>query len=153
MNALRQRRLLFVILLLFVSILVAFLVVNALKQNINLFYTPTQILNNEAPLGKRIRVGGMVQKGSLTRQESLRVQFDVTDFFHQITIRYTGILPDLFREDQGIVAMGYLDVNKIFVADEILAKHDENYMPSEVRQLLKKKKDAMDMNREREGLR
>ena len=103
------------------------LALSALQQNINLFYTPTQIANGEAPKDTRIRAGGMVRDGSVQRsQDSLEVQFVVTDFAKDVTIRYHGILPDLFREGQGIVALGKLDADGVLVADEVLAKHDEN---------------------------
>ncbi len=105
----------------------------ALQQNINLFYSPTQIANGEAPQGARIRAGGLVKEGSLTRgDDSLTVGFLVTDGDADTSIQYRGILPDLFREGQGIVAMGRLNAENVLIADEVLAKHDENYMPPEV---------------------
>lgn len=114
------------------------LVLSALRENINLFYTPTQIANGEAPHDTRIRAGGMVEKGSLQRSnDSLNVKFIVTDLNKSVTITYRGILPDLFREGQGIVALGKLNADGVLVADEILAKHDEKYMPPEVTKALK----------------
>ncbi len=114
-------------------------VLTALQENINLFYTPTQIVNGEAPQGVRIRAGGLVKEGSLTRSEdSLTVDFIVTDGDADTGIQYRGILPDLFREGQGIVAMGRLNDVGVLIADEILAKHDENYMPPEVSSALEK---------------
>lgn len=138
MNPLRKKRLLIILAILTgVGIAVA-LALSALKENINLFYTPTQIANGEAPLDKRIRAGGMVADGSLQRSaDSLDVRFVVTDFNRSVTIAYRGILPDLFREGQGIVALGKLDANGVVVADEVLAKHDEKYMPPEVTKALK----------------
>ena len=132
MNPLRRKRLLIILAILAgVGIAVA-LALSALQQNINLFYTPTQIANGEAPLDTRIRAGGMVEDGSLKRSgDSLDVQFVVTDFNKSVTIQYRGILPDLFREGQGIVALGKLNAQGVVVADEVLAKHDENYMPPE----------------------
>ena len=113
------------------------LVLFALSENINLFYTPTQIAEGEAPVGQRIRAGGMVVEGSVKRdQESLRVQFAMTDYAEEVLVEYTGILPDLFREGQGIVAQGAIDGNGVFQAVEVLAKHDENYMPPEVAEAL-----------------
>jgi cytochrome c-type biogenesis protein CcmE len=117
------------------------LVMYALRQNINLFYTPTQIAAQEAPVNKRIRVGGMVSKGTVQREnisnsDNVAVQFVISDWVHPLTVHYQGILPDLFREGQGIVASGHLKPNGIFVAEEVLAKHDENYMPPEVAQAL-----------------
>jgi cytochrome c-type biogenesis protein CcmE len=137
-NPLRKKRLLIILAILAgVGIAVA-LALSALKENINLFYTPTQIANGEAPLDKRIRAGGMVADGSLQRSaDSLDVRFVVTDFNRSVTIAYRGILPDLFREGQGIVALGKLDADGVVVADEVLAKHDEKYMPPEVTKALK----------------
>src|SRR5690606_10842371 len=104
---------------------------------INLFYTPTEIANGAAPQDARIRAGGMVVAGSVQRStDSLDVSFDVSDGAQQVTIRYSGILPDLFREGQGIVALGRLNEDRVLVADEVLAKHDEEYMPPEVAQAL-----------------
>lgn len=134
MNTIRTRRLWFVIILSVCSLLATFLVVQALRQNINLFFTPTQVMNGEAKIGSRLRVGGMVEKGSIVRGKGLQLQFTITDFTHRITVSYTGILPDLFKEGQGIVALGHLTANHVFMADEVLAKHDENYMPPEIRQ-------------------
>ncbi|MFC5696423.1 cytochrome c maturation protein CcmE [Pseudomonas sp. GCM10022186] len=138
MNPVRKKRLFIIIAILAgVGIAVA-LALSALQQNINLFYTPTQIANGEAPQDTRIRAGGMVEKGSVQRSgDSLDVQFVVTDFAKSVTIRYHGILPDLFREGQGIVALGKLNADGVLVADEVLAKHDENYMPPEVTKALK----------------
>jgi cytochrome c-type biogenesis protein CcmE len=110
----------------------------ALRQNINLFYDPTQISAGEAPVDVRIRAGGMVEEGSVMRDpNSLKVEFRVTDFNASVPVEYVGILPDLFAEGQGIVAMGRLDNRGRFVADQVLAKHDENYMPPEVADSLK----------------
>ncbi len=138
MKPLRKKRLYIVLAILAgVGIAVA-LALSALQENINLFYTPTQIANGEAPKDTRIRAGGMVEKGSLQRSgDSLDVQFVVTDFARNVTIRYRGILPDLFREGQGIVALGKLNADGVLVADEVLAKHDEKYMPPEVTKALK----------------
>ena len=106
----------------------------ALNSNINLFYPPDQIVSGQAPTNERIRAGGMVAAGSLTRQsDTLAVRFEVTDFAGStFEMRYEGILPDLFREGQGIVATGYLTEAGYFEAEEVLAKHDENYMPPEL---------------------
>ena len=137
MNPLRKKRLI-IILAIVVGVGAAVaLALSALQQNINLFYTPTQIANGEAPLDTRIRAGGMVEAGSLKRSgDSLDVQFVVTDFNKSVTIQYRGILPDLFREGQGIVALGKLNAQGVVVADEVLAKHDEKYMPPEVTKAL-----------------
>ena len=138
MNPVRKKRL-YIILAILAGVGVAVaLALSALQQNINLFYTPTQIANGEAPQDTRIRAGGMVEKGSVQRSgNSLDVQFVVTDFAKSVTIRYHGILPDLFREGQGIVALGKLNGDGVLVADEVLAKHDDNYMPPEVTKALK----------------
>ena len=110
----------------------------AFEENLLYFYSPTQVKAGEAPQTHSFRVGGLVVDGSVKRApDSLMVQFDVTDNVESMTIEYTGILPDLFREGQGIVAMGSFAVGGNFVADEVLAKHDENYMPPEVADALK----------------
>jgi cytochrome c-type biogenesis protein CcmE len=138
-NPVRKKRLYIVLAILAgVGIAVA-LALSALQENINLFYTPTQIAAGEAPEGKRIRAGGLVETGSVTRSsDSLTVSFRVTDNNETVTIQYQGILPDLFREGQGIVALGRVNGDGVLVADEVLAKHDENYMPPEVSQALEK---------------
>ncbi len=104
----------------------------AMRENINLFYTPSQVVAGEAPMEKRIRVGGLVVVGSLVRGDGLDVTFDITDNAQTIKVRFDGILPDLFREGQGIIANGRLVAENLVQAEEVLAKHDENYMPPEV---------------------
>lgn len=138
MNAVRKKRLYIILaILLGVGLALAF-ALTALRENLNLFFTPTQIATGEAPRDTRIRAGGMVAAGSVKRSvDSLQVEFIVTDYAHEVTIRYQGILPDLFREGQGIVALGRLDEQGVLVADEVLAKHDENYMPPEVTKALR----------------
>lgn len=109
----------------------------ALSSNIDLFYTPTQVATGEATQGQRIRIGGMVKEGSVVHnQEDLEVMFVTTDYSHDVEIYYSGILPDLFREGQGIVAEGSLDANGTFIASRVLARHDENYMSPEVKAAL-----------------
>ncbi|MCQ4256723.1 cytochrome c maturation protein CcmE [Stutzerimonas stutzeri] len=139
MNPVRKKRL-FIILAILAGVGVAVtLALSALQENINLFYTPTQIAAGEAPEGTRIRAGGLVENGSVSRsKDSLTVAFRVTDNNETVTIQYQGILPDLFREGQGIVALGRVNADGVLVADEVLAKHDENYMPPEVTQALEK---------------
>ncbi|MBT4962571.1 MAG: cytochrome c maturation protein CcmE [Francisellaceae bacterium] len=123
----KQRIRLFLILLSTLSIIVA-LVLYALTENINLFYTPTQV--TESLGAKRaVKLGGMVVKGSVKYEEGLNVKFTLTDFKGHIPVVYDGILPDLFKEGQGIVAEGNLSTEGIFLASRVLAKHDENYMP------------------------
>jgi cytochrome c-type biogenesis protein CcmE len=137
-NPQRKKRLALILALVAGVTVAVGLALSALQQNINLFYTPTQIANGEAPIGARIRAGGMVEQGSLQRSgDSLDVRFVVTDFQQKVTITYRGILPDLFREGQGIVALGKLNEAGVVVADEVLAKHDEKYMPPEVTKALK----------------
>ena len=139
MNPVRKKRLIIIGAILFGVAATVGLGLTALQETINLFYTPTQIVNGEAPQGVRIRAGGLVKEGSLTRSEdSLTVDFIVTDGDADTGIQYRGILPDLFREGQGIVAMGRLNDVGVLIADEILAKHDENYMPPEVSSALEK---------------
>ncbi|MBS7663028.1 cytochrome c maturation protein CcmE [Pseudomonas lalucatii] len=137
MNPVRKKRLFIILAILAGCGIAVALALSALQQNINLFYSPTQIANGEAPEGTRIRAGGLVEDGSVARSaDSLDTSFVVTDGAARVTIRYSGILPDLFREGQGIVAMGRLNADGVLVADEVLAKHDENYMPPEVMQAL-----------------
>lgn len=139
MNPVRKKRLIIIVAILLGVATTAALGLSALQQNINLFYTPSQIMNGEAPQGARIRAGGLVKEGSVSRSEdSLTVDFIVTDGDADTGIQYRGILPDLFREGQGIVAMGRLNEASVLIADEILAKHDENYMPPEVSSALEK---------------
>jgi len=106
----------------------AALLLNALQSNIALYITPSEVLAGKAPQGKTFRIGGMVKEGSV-RREDLTVHFVVTDTVQEVPVRYTGILPDLFREGKGVVAQGRLDERGGFLASEVLAKHDENYMP------------------------
>jgi cytochrome c-type biogenesis protein CcmE len=139
MHPIRKKRLTIVLFLVVgVSVAVA-LTTYALRQNINLFYDPSQIAAGEAPVDVRIRAGGMVEEASVIRDpESLKVEFKVTDFSSSVLVEYTGILPDLFAEGQGVVAMGRMDGRGRFVADQVLAKHDETYMPPEVNDALEK---------------
>jgi len=116
------------------------LVLTAFEQNMLYFYTPTQIAAGEAPEGRRLRVGGLVERGSVRRTPgSLEVRFDVTDLDRTITVAYAGVLPDLFREGQGVVAHGAVGADGLFQADEVLARHDENYMPPEVAEMLEER--------------
>ena len=129
----RSRRKMLVAMVIFGVSIATVLALTAFDENLLYFYSPTQIHEGEAPQNRSFRVGGLVVDGSVRREEnSLAVQFDLTDNAKVVPVTYTGILPDLFREGQGIVAMGRLDASGLFVADEVLAKHDENYMPPEV---------------------
>jgi cytochrome c-type biogenesis protein CcmE len=112
----------------------------AFKDNIMFFKSPTEISQNDFPVNRSFRLGGMVKEGSLQRLEnSLKVQFEVTDYGADVQVEYEGILPDLFREGQGVVAIGRMQNKHLFVAEEVLAKHDENYMPPEVSDILQTK--------------
>lgn len=115
----------------------ALFVLNAFRSNLVFFYSPSEVLAGEAPRAQRFRVGGLVVQGSV-KKNGASVDFIVTDMNAKISVHYEGILPDLFREGQGIVAQGRLMANNRFVADEVLAKHDENYMPPEVADALAK---------------
>jgi cytochrome c-type biogenesis protein CcmE len=113
------------------------LVLNAFQSNLVFFYSPSQIAAREAPVGRTFRLGGLVKNGSLQR-DGVRVNFLVTDTVQTIPVRYEGILPDLFKEGKGVVAQGQLSGDGVFVAREVLAKHDENYMPPEAAEALKR---------------
>jgi cytochrome c-type biogenesis protein CcmE len=135
----RRRRLALVIGVLVGVAIAGGLTLRALRENVMFFFDPSQVAAGEAPRGERFRLGGMVTKGSVRRAPgSLEVNFVVTDFRHDLPVRYTGVLPDLFREGQGVVAHGRIGSDGVFVADEVLAKHDEKYMPPEVARALKK---------------
>ena len=122
----------------------AALILNAFQSNLVFFYSPTQVFAQEAPKGRTFRVGGLVQAGSLQRQpDGVTVQFVVTDTMHNVPVSYKGILPDLFKEGKGVVAQGELDADGMFHAKEVLAKHDENYMPPEAADAVEKAHKAM----------
>ena len=134
----RQRFILAGLLVLGVAVSISLALI-ALNKNINLFFSPTQVSAGEAPLNSTFRLGGMVVPGSVRRPEDgLIVAFDLTDTVETVTVVYKGILPDLFRENQGIVAQGRLLTDGTFEAQQVLAKHDENYMPPEVADALEK---------------
>ena len=132
----RQNRMMLVAVLVAGAILAITLLLQALGSNTNYFYSPTEVAEGKAPVGKSFRLGGLVANGSVIR-EDMTVNFEVTDNKETFKIKYTGILPDLFREGQGIITTGSL-VNGTFIATEVLAKHDENYMPPEVADALEK---------------
>ena len=133
----RQRMLLVVAALIGVGLAVA-LALRAFQENLLYFYSPSQVSRGEAPADKRFRVGGLVVVGSVQREPgSLTVRFKLTDTLHELPVTFTGILPDLFREGQGIVTQGRIGPDGAFAADEVLAKHDENYMPPDVADSLK----------------
>ena len=141
MHPVRQKRVITIAVIVFILAAAVGFVMYALQQNINLFYSPTQIAAGEAPANIMLRAGGMVVEGSVERDpQTLGVTFQVTDFQHKVTVRYHGILPDLFREGQGIVAQGKLDQDGVLIASEVLAKHDEKYMPPEIAEALEASK-------------
>ncbi|MCB1971350.1 MAG: cytochrome c maturation protein CcmE [Geminicoccaceae bacterium] len=113
------------------------LILTAFSDNITFFVSPTRLQAMEVDENQRLRIGGLVVDGSVKQQPDGSVLFDVTDVNHAVTIRFAGVLPDLFREGQGIIAQGYLGGDGVFIADEVLAKHDENYMPKELADELK----------------
>ena len=134
----RQKRFVFIIIGLVALGLAAWLVFNALGSNMSYFYSPTEVVQKKAPQDHLFRLGGMVVKDSVQRGKELTVRFAVTDSANTVKVEYTGILPDLFEEGQGVIAQGKLGESGVFVATEVLAKHDENYMPPEVADALKK---------------
>jgi len=145
MHPVRKKRLITISAILVIIGAAVGLMLYALQQNINLFYSPSQISEGEAPNNVMIRVGGMVVEGSVNRDpSSLAVQFEVTDYAHAVKIEYKGLLPDLFREGQGIVAQGKLNQDRVLIAQEVLAKHDENYMPPEIAEALDNAKKKAD---------
>jgi len=139
MHPVRKQRLLIVLFVVVFSSAAIGLMVYALSGNINLFFPPAEVAAGNAPVGTPIRVGGMVKEGSVQRSnDSLEIRFEVTDFQATVPVVYTGILPDLFDEGQGAVASGVLNEAGVLQASEVLAKHDENYMPPEVADALEK---------------
>jgi cytochrome c-type biogenesis protein CcmE len=119
------------------------LVLMAFQENLVFFFTPSEVAENKAPQGRTFRIGGMVEKGSVKRQaDGVTVQFKVTDTAKTLPVTYRGALPDLFREGKGVVAQGQLGADGVFRASEVLAKHDENYMPPEAAEAVKRAHDA-----------
>jgi cytochrome c-type biogenesis protein CcmE len=139
----RHKRLSFLLLGLAALGVASVFVLNAFNSNLVFFFSPSQIAAKEAPIGRSFRIGGMVENGSLKRESNgLTVNFVVTDTAKTIPVVYTGILPDLFKEGKGVVAQGKLTNDGVFHADEVLAKHDENYMPPEAAEALKHAKET-----------
>lgn len=137
MKPIRRQRLIIVLLVVVGAAAAVGLAAYAMRSNINLFHPPADFAAGEVTVGKKIRAGGMVVKGSLKRDpNSLKVAFLITDYKANVMVEYTGILPDLFAEGQGVVANGVLDEHGVFQANEVLAKHDEKYMPPEVKDTL-----------------
>ena len=139
----RQKRLAWIVAGLVLVAAAVGLVLFALKNNVSLYFTPTQVHHNEAPQGRNFRIGGLVEAGSVKREtDGLTVRFNITDTAQNMQVIYKGILPDLFKEGKGVVAQGKLEADGVFRAEEVLAKHDENYMPPEAADALKKAETA-----------
>ncbi|MBL6736685.1 MAG: cytochrome c maturation protein CcmE [Betaproteobacteria bacterium] len=135
----RHKRLILVLVALALLGLGATFVLKAFRSNLVFFYTPTEVFAGQVPQGQAFRIGGMVLEDSLQRNEDgVTVRFAVTDTMENVPVQYTGILPDLFQEGKGVVAQGRMDKQGIFVADQVLAKHDENYMPPEAAEALER---------------
>lgn len=133
MTPTRKKRLILVLLVALGVSLATAIFLTAFKDNIMFFKSPTEVAAKDYPINRNFRLGGMVKEGSMQRiPDSLKVQFIVTDFAEDVTVEFEGILPDLFREGQGVVTIGQMTGGELFVAEEVLAKHDENYMPPEV---------------------
>ena len=130
MKAIRKQRLATVFLILITSALGSFLIIRALDSNLDFFFTPSELLQENIPNNKRIKVGGMVLDGSVKRDKT-NISFVVTDYEGSINVEFDGIVPDLFKEGSGVVVLGYLK-DKTFIAEDVLAKHDENYMPPNI---------------------
>lgn len=139
----RHKRFIFIGLGLLALAVASVLILNAFQSNLVFFFTPTQVANGEVPKGRGFRIGGMVEDGSLKREgDGLTVHFVMTDTAKRVPVTFKGILPDLFKEGKGAVAQGQLGADGIFLASEVLAKHDENYMPPEAADALAKAKAA-----------
>ena len=136
----RKRRRLYVVMGAMVLLSAATaLVIGAFRDNLVFFFSPTELVENSIPVGQRIRIGGLVEDGSFVQgEDGLTVHFSITDLNQNIRVSYRGILPSLFREGQGVIVQGRLENSDHFIADEVMAKHDENYMPPEVADALKK---------------
>ena len=140
MHPARARRLTLILLMLVAVGIATGFALFALKENLMFYFTPAEVATGKAPVNQLFRVGGMVVDGSVKKSnDSVDVQFDITDYDKTITIKFADILPDLFREGQGIIAKGRLNESGVFIAEEVLAKHDENYMPAEVAAQMKQR--------------
>lgn len=139
----RQKRFMFIIVGIAILSAAVGLILYALQNNVSLYFTPTQVFNKEAPQGRNFRIGGLVVEGSVKRElDGLTLHFDVTDTASTMRVHYKGILPDLFKEGKGVVVHGKLEADNSFIADEVLAKHDENYNAAEVVTALEQAKNA-----------
>ena len=130
MKTIRKQRLITVLLILTTSALGSFLIIRALDSNLEFFFTPSELFKEEIPNNKRIKVGGMVLEGSVTRDKT-NISFVITDYEGSINVEFDGLVPDLFKEGSGVVVLGYLK-DKTLIAEDVLAKHDENYMPPSI---------------------
>ena len=130
MKPIRRKRLMSVLLILITSALGSYLIIKALDSNLDFFYTPSELTDQEIPNNKRIKVGGMVLEGSVLREKT-KIEFVITDYEGSIEVVFDGVVPDLFKEGSGVVVLGYLNENTLY-AEEVLAKHDENYMPPSI---------------------
>ena len=130
MKPIRRKRLMSVLLILITSALGSYLIIKALDSNLDFFYTPSELADQEIPNNKRIKVGGMVLEGSVLREKT-KIEFVITDYEGSIEVVFDGVVPDLFKEGSGVVVLGYLN-EKTLYAEEVLAKHDENYMPPSI---------------------
>ncbi len=148
MTPTRKKRLLAVVLILIGVGIATAIFLTAFKENILFYKSPSEVLQGDYPKARNFRIGGMVKKGTINKSTtSLDVEFWVTDYAKDVKVQYSGLLPDLFRDDQGMIAIGQLDKNGVFQAEEILAKHDENYMPPEVAASMKEKTADYDDNK------
>ena len=135
----RQKKFVYIIVALVALSAAVGLVLYALKNNVSLYFTPTQVFNKEAPQGQSFRIGGLVEAGSVVRaKDGLTVTFRITDTHKNLSVVYKGILPDLFKEGKGVVAQGKMQADGVMHADEVLAKHDENYMPPEAKDAIQR---------------
>ena len=138
MHPARKQKLMIVLFILLGSMVTVGLILVAFNEGLNVFFTPTEVAEGKVEAGQNFRIGGMVKMGSVVKEglEGTDIEFIATDTNKDVSVRYTGVLPDLFREGQGVVTDGYLDENGVFQATQILAKHDENYMSAEVKSAL-----------------
>ncbi|MGA7748858.1 MAG: cytochrome c maturation protein CcmE [Gallionella sp.] len=149
----RQKRFVFIAVAIAAVGVAVGLVLYALRGNVNLYFTPTQVFNNEVPKDRSFRIGGLVEEGSVKREkDGLTTNFVITDTYKEIPVVYKGILPDLFKEGKGVVAQGKMETGGVMVAEEVLAKHDENYMPPEAADALKKADAAKAANKAAAGV-
>jgi len=147
----KQRRAVLILACVGLLSVASLLVLFALRDSIVFFHTPSEVAEKGIPVGQRFRLGGLVAEGSVRRGEGSRIEFGVTDTIKTINVVYEGVLPDLFREGQGVVTEGRLDASGKFLADTVLAKHDENYMPPEVADALKEKGVWQHMGQQQSG--